>query len=186
MTRLAIAVYRASLRAYPPAFRHEYERLLVGSLLDQHRIGGAALWRVVVRELADVASSAPRMRGESPMTRFVLAIGGVTICVLAALAAGPFALLAGAAGAVAVWSLFNGRAPTSGDVARGRGGARWLAGGAAALAGAVAIPQIDGGELSELWWSVMALLVVIGVALIATGLHHRFIPPSARPTTSSV
>jgi len=46
----------------------------------------------------------------------------------------------------------------------------WLIAGLAALAGAIIIPAIDGGELSETWWSMMAGLFLAGVALLITGV----------------
>lgn len=46
----------------------------------------------------------------------------------------------------------------------------WLVAGLAALAGAIIIPAVDGGELSEAWWSVMAGLFLIGIALLITGV----------------
>lgn len=46
----------------------------------------------------------------------------------------------------------------------------WLLAGLAFVAGAILIPVIDGGELSEGWWSVMAGLFLAGVALLVTGV----------------
>jgi branched-subunit amino acid permease len=46
----------------------------------------------------------------------------------------------------------------------------WLVAGLAALAGAIIIPAVDGGELSEAWWSVMAGLFLSGIALLITGV----------------
>jgi branched-subunit amino acid permease len=46
----------------------------------------------------------------------------------------------------------------------------WLGAGLAALAGAIIIPAIDGGELSEAWWSVMAGLFLTGIGLLITGV----------------
>lgn len=46
----------------------------------------------------------------------------------------------------------------------------WLVTGLAAIAGAIVIPVVDGGELSEGWWSVMAGLFLAGVALLVTGV----------------
>ena len=46
----------------------------------------------------------------------------------------------------------------------------WLVTGLAAIAGAIVIPVVDGGELSEAWWSVMAGLFLAGVALLVTGV----------------
>lgn len=46
----------------------------------------------------------------------------------------------------------------------------WLVAGLAAIAGTIVIPVVDGGELSEGWWSVMAGLFLAGVALLVTGV----------------
>ena len=46
----------------------------------------------------------------------------------------------------------------------------WLVAGVAFIAGAIFIPVIDGGELSEGWWSVMAGLFLTGVALLVTSV----------------
>lgn len=46
----------------------------------------------------------------------------------------------------------------------------WLVTGFAFVAGAIFIPVIDGGELSEGWWSAMAGLFLAGVALLVTGV----------------
>ncbi len=47
---------------------------------------------------------------------------------------------------------------------------RWLVLGAAAVAVAILIPAIDGGELSEAWWTVMAGFFLAGTALLITGV----------------
>lgn len=43
----------------------------------------------------------------------------------------------------------------------------WVIAAAAVFAGAIAIPAVDGGELSEGWWGVMAGLALLGVVLSA-------------------
>ena len=173
MSDLWLRLYRGLLHAYPPAFRRKYGPVLLQSLMDQHRVEGTPVWRVVVREIADVAATAPRMRGESPMTRFVVAVGTLTVCVVAAIAVGPLALLAVLGAAALVWFGAIRSTPTAEDAARLGASPLWLAGGLAALAGAVAIPLIDGGELSQTWWSVMAALGLAGVALVITAVSLR-------------
>jgi hypothetical protein len=170
---LVLRLYRASLHAYPPAFRREYGPLLLQNLMDQQRIEGAPLWRLAIREIADVAATAPRMRGESPMTRFVAAVGAVTLAVAAAIAIGPLAVLAVLGAAALLWFGSVRAAPTVEGAARAGSSPRWLVGGLAALAGAIAIPVIDGGELNEVWWSVMAALGLAGVALLLTAVLLR-------------
>jgi len=167
---LPLRLYRASLHAYPPAFRREYGPLLQRSLMDQHRVEGTALWRVAVREMADVAATAPRMRGESPMTRVLVTVGTLTVCVVAAVAIGPLAVLAVLGAAALLWFGSVRSAPTAEGIARRGRSSGWLLGGLAALAGAIAIPLVNGGELNEIWWSVMAVLGLAGVALVITAV----------------
>jgi hypothetical protein len=107
------------------------------------------------------------------MTRFVVAVGTLTVCVVAAIAVGPLALLAVLGAAALVWFGAIRSTPTAEDAARLGASPLWLAGGLAALAGAVAIPLIDGGELSQTWWSVMAALGLAGVALVITAVSLR-------------
>jgi hypothetical protein len=45
----------------------------------------------------------------------------------------------------------------------------WLIAGGVAIAIAIAIPAIDGGELSELWWTVMMLTLLGGIGMAITG-----------------
>lgn len=45
-----------------------------------------------------------------------------------------------------------------------------FAGGLTAIAAAVAVPMVDGGEVSESWWVVMAVLFVVGLGLVVGGL----------------
>jgi hypothetical protein len=170
---LWLRLYRASLHAYPPAFRRKYGPRLLQCVMDKHRIEGTPLWRVAVREIADVASTAPRMRGESPMTRFVVAVGTLTVCVVAAMAVGPLAVLAVLGAAALIWFGAIRATPTAEEAAQRGVSPLWLVGGLAALAGTVAIPLIDGGELSQTWWSVMAALGLAGVALLITAVSLR-------------
>jgi hypothetical protein len=173
VNELPLVLYRASLHAYPPIFRREYGPVLLQNLMDQQRVEGTPLWRVAVREIADVAATAPRMRGESPMTRFAAAVGALTVCVVAAIAIGPLAVLAVLGAAVLLWFGLFRSAPTAESAARGGSSTRWLVGGLVALAGAIAIPVIDGDELNEVWWSVMAVLGLAGVALLVTAVSLR-------------
>lgn len=61
----------------------------------------------------------------------------------------------------------------------------WLVAGLAALAGAILIPAIDGGELSEAWWAVMAGLFVAGIALLITGAVRLTPRRTAQPVPPS-
>jgi hypothetical protein len=179
---VSLRLYRASLHAYPTSFRREYGPALVQSLMDQHRAEGIALWRVAVREIADVASTAPRMRGESPMTRYVVAVGTLTACIAAAVAVGPIAVLAVLAASAAIWFGFARSTPTAEHVARQGEPSWWLVAGFVALAGAIIVPAVDGGELSEAWWSVMAALILAGIALLVTAAIKFASRHAYRPT----
>ena len=59
----------------------------------------------------------------------------------------------------------------------------WLVAGLAAIAGAILIPVVDSGELSEAWWSVMAGLFLAGVAILVTGVVKLAARTSDRATT---
>jgi hypothetical protein len=45
----------------------------------------------------------------------------------------------------------------------------WLITGGVAIAIAIAIPAIDGGELNALWWTVMMLTLLGGIGTALTG-----------------
>jgi hypothetical protein len=183
VTQLALVVYRGALRLYPRSFRREYETALVQCVVDQHTFESRGLLSVVARELPDVAGSALRMRGESPMARFVVVIVTLVVAALAALAAGPMALVPVLVVAVAiVWGM---RSAPPLDAARETRPARWFAGAAVAVVAAVMIPVVDGGELSEPAWAVMAVLMVAGVALAVTGLAFLFGPARREPTPTA-
>ncbi len=139
------------------------------ALVDQHRYDGTGAWRLLLRETAAVAATAPKMRWESTMVKVAAAVGIATLVVVLVLVAGPAALLLVAAGAVALL-LVGRRGSSTRPVEELRAGWSWFVGGAVALLAAVAIPVLDGGELSEVRWSAMALLGVTGIALVLTGL----------------
>ena len=174
MSQFALVVYRAALRLYPRSFRRDYETALVQSVLDQYTFGARGLRSVVLRELPDVAGSALRMRGESPMSRFVVAVVALVVALLVALAAGPIALVPVVVVAVAI--LWGMRIAPPLDAAGGARPARWMAAAAVAAVAAVTIPVVDGGELSEPAWAVTAVLVVAGLALGVTGLAFLLAP----------
>lgn len=167
MNQLLLAVYRGALRLYPRTFRRQFHDALVQTVLDQCTFGGRSVVAVVVREVPDVAGSALRMRGEDPMSRFVVSVVVLVAAVVAALAAWPVALAPMALVAIAVFVAMRETAPV--DVRSGHP-ARWLATAVATIGAAIAIPVIDGGELSEPAWTLMAVLVVLGVGLAVAGL----------------
>jgi hypothetical protein len=114
------------------------------------------------------------------MARRIAGIAAGTIAVLAALLAGPLALLGVAAACGAIWFGFVRDAPTAEQQVRPAWSPRWLVAGIVALAAAIAIPMIDGGELSQAWWSVMMLLLVAGIGLLVTAVSRAV--SSRRPS----
>lgn len=169
---LFLAVYRGALHLYPRAFRQAYSDALVQTALDQCTFGERSLVSVVMRELPDVAGSALRMRGEDPMSRFVVSVVVVATAIVAALAAGPVALVPMAVVAVAVVAVavHMGRRDAPPIDVRYAHPARLLVAAVGAIGVAVAIPAIDGGELSEPAWAAMAVLLIAGIGLALAGL----------------
>jgi lysylphosphatidylglycerol synthetase-like protein (DUF2156 family) len=170
MTRFTVAAVRVALLACPRTFRSEYGDAVVRNVLDRRRHGHEPAWRIVCGEVFDTIASAITMRKESAMSRLVLAVIAVTVSVVAALAAGPVALAAVAVAAVAVYLGSAHRGASIDRVAHVRGAIPWFAAGAVAIAAAVAIPAVDGGELSAPWWSAMAALILIGVGAGVAGV----------------
>jgi hypothetical protein len=176
---MLLRLFRVALHVYPRTFRRDYETALLQTVRDRCRFGGERMGRVVLGELVDVARSAVRMRGESPMTRFVFTVAALVASVIAALAAGPMAVVLVIAAVIAVLVGMRGSLPTERGLSRRRP-LRWFAAAAAATTAGFAIPVVDGGELSEPWWSVMAVLVVAGVACAVTGVS--FLVNTTRPS----
>lgn len=179
MSRSQAVIYRMALRAYPRAFRHDYGPALLQNLQDRCRFGGEAGWRALARELTDVARTAPRMRGDSPMFRFGAAAVAVILSAFVALAVSPIAVVA--VGVATAATLFGSRSreQETGDVAH-RPSLPWAVAAAAALAGAIAIPATDGGELSEPLWLAMAMLALVSAGLAAMAVSRRFGPVRPR------
>ena len=171
MNRVALAVYKAVLLAYPSEFRHAYGDAMVQSLVDRQRHDGMGLMALIAREVVDAARAAPRMRWESPMNRIILLVTGATVAAAVALAVSPWALIpiVAAVGAAGWWMSRQGR-PIRPTASGSRRGLAWFVAGAASVGVAVAIPAIDGGELSEPWWTVFALSLLGGITMMVTGL----------------
>jgi hypothetical protein len=176
-------LYRLVLLAYPVPFRHEYRTEMEQLLIDQHRHEGPAAGRILVREILDAVRAAPRLRWETPMNRVVIIAVAATVAIASLLAGGALALIPIAATGLAAWFLW-GRSLQ--PIAPARSSQRWLwwliAGGSCIAIG-VAIPQIDGGELNSLWWSVMAITVIGGIVMAVIGVllavgdrGHRLTP----------
>ena len=119
------------------------------------------------------------------MALFSVAVEVLVASGLAALAAGPIALAAVIAAGAAAFVRMRGAQPSVDGAATRRRGSRWLVGSAAAIAGAVAIPAVDGGELNQPWWSAMAAMVIAVVVFAAIGAGLVFTSdraPRARTT----
>lgn len=157
-------LYRLALLAYPARFRREYGDAMQQALRDQvSHDNRSTLW-VLTRELTDVARTAPRMRWESPMTRVALIVLGVTLAIAAVIAGGPLGVLVIAA-VVAIGLLVGaGRDRRVEATLRNRRWVPWAIVAVVGLGGAIAIAQLADGELSEVWWSVMALCGLVGIA----------------------
>lgn len=174
-------VYRRFVRLYPRWFRDEFSTDLVQHFADLADDRGVrAAWS---RSAIDLLVTVPRYRLETFMpTRQSTAALQVMIVLLGA--AGVVSALAGflpgivllaVAVALAVGQRTRlARAMREPEADRGRRRFPWLPAGAVALALAVAIPLIDGGELSEAWWTVMAAFGLLGIGLVARGLLGLF------------
>jgi hypothetical protein len=179
----ALRLYRLVLRAYPAGFRRDYGSAMEQLLLDQCRADPPAVGRVVLREILDAVLTAPRLRWEIPMNRIVLVAIAVTVAIASLLAAGALALIPIGATAVAAWFLWGRSLQPIGPAGSSRRWRAWLVAGLVSIGIGVAIPQVDGGELSAVWWTVMAVAVVGGIGMTVAGIllalsdrGHRLTP----------
>jgi hypothetical protein len=171
------ALYRLVLHAYPARFRREYGEAMSQAVRDRRVHEHRSALLTFASECIDVARTAPRMRWESPMTRVVLIVIAATAAIAAVLAAGPLSLVL-LASVVAFGLLVRvGRDRDVEAVLRNRRWVPWAAVAIIALGSAVAIAQLADGELSEVWWSVMALCGLVGIATavvaLSVSLTHR-------------
>jgi hypothetical protein len=166
----AIRLYRLLLLAYPAEFRRHYRAEMIQLMIDERRHGTRPTWRILLRETFDAARTAPQMRWESTMNRVVIIAVVATVAVAALLTRGALALIPLAIIALAAWLLWGRRLEPIAPAPSSRRWARWLAAGGAAIATGIAIPQIDGGELNALWWTVMAVALLGGIAMAVIGI----------------
>jgi len=183
VTPAALRLYRLVLHAYPAAFRREYGAEMEQVLLDQHRHDTPATARLVMRETLDAVRTAPRLRWEYPMNRVVFITIAATVAITSLLAAGALALIPIGATGLAAWFLWGRSLEPIAQAGSARRWYVWLITGLVSIGIGVTIPQIDGGELSSLWWTVMAItfiggigMTVAGVVLGVSGLGHRLDP----------
>jgi hypothetical protein len=178
----AIRLFRLVMLLYPREFRRRYGDQMVQGMIDQHRHQARRTSSVLLHETFDAVRAAPRMRWESPMNRTVILVVAVTVAIAAAVVAKVVLLPLGLV-AAGCWFLWGRQAQPIASATSSRRWLRWLTAGALAIGAAVAIPAIDGGELNELWWTVMAVallggigLAVTGVVLAASDRAHRVAP----------
>jgi hypothetical protein len=168
VSAIAIRLYRLVLFAYPSQFRRGFSDEMVRLLVDRRRHDGRSEWRILLEEAVDAVRAAPRMRWESPMNRIViLAVVGAT-AIAAALVA-QLALIPIALFGLAAWFAWGRPLQPITPAAASRRWVTWLIAGGVAIAIAIAIPAIDGGELNAFWWTVMMLTLFSGIAMAITG-----------------
>jgi hypothetical protein len=136
---------------------------------DRHHHEHRPVWQLLLQETLEAVRAAPRMRWESPVSRTVILAVAATAAAAAALVAQVLLLPLGLAVLVA-WHVWGKRLPPVAPASASRRWTTWLIAAALAIAVAVAIPAVDGGELNELWWTVMAIALLAGVGMAVTGL----------------
>ena len=94
----------------------------------------------------------------------VVGTAAITAILVAQLALIPIAVLG-----LAAWFAWGRPLRPIAPASASRRWLTWLIAGGAAIAIAIAIPAIDGGELSELWWTVMMLTLLGGIGMAITG-----------------
>jgi hypothetical protein len=168
VSAIAIRLYRLVLFAYPPSFRLGFGDEMVRLLIDRRRHEGRSEWRILLEETVDAAHAAPRMRWESPMNRIVV-LAVVGTLGITAILAGQLALIPIAVLGFAAWFAWGRPLQPIAPIAASRRWAPWAIAGGVAIAIAIAIPAIDGGELDAFWWTVMTLTFLGGVGMAITG-----------------
>lgn len=185
MSRLAIAVFRVVLLAYPASFRRDYREAMVQSLVDRHRHDELRQLPLVVGEIVDAARAAPLMRWESPMNRMVIVVIGATVAVAVAVAVGPWALIPLALLALVAGGWWWAQSRPIARTAPSRRALLLLAAGISGIAIAVVVPAVDGGELNGFWWTVMAVSLLVGIAMIIAAILVAIGDRAVGPKTAS-
>lgn len=172
-----VRVYRRLLRLYPASFRREYGVAMVQVFTDCLREDTrdrrrAALTRVWVHVLRDLALSVPNQRIEALMseqqttTRLAAVIVTVALTIVAIAALGwPSILLLAAIAAWATYQYRHGRYVRLPHHGRWH---RWIVAGAAILA--IASAAIVWFDLNDLLYSLWLLLTIAGVCACAVGI----------------
>jgi hypothetical protein len=170
MTPRSLWLVRLALWACPARFRRAYGPEVVRTVIDRCRHGGEPAGRVVAREVVDVAMAASRMRWEDPVNRTALLAVAAAALTVAALVRGSLVLGPIAVIVVVAALVRNGRRRAAHPVDSAPQRWRPLLAGVGLCAAAVAIPVVDGGELSEPWWLVAAALLLGGLIVGFFGL----------------
>jgi hypothetical protein len=168
VSAIAIRLHRLLLLAYPAQFRRDFGAEMVRLLIDRRRHEARPQWRILLRETVDAAHAAPRMRWESPMNRIVILAVVGTVAIAAILVA-QLALIPLAVLGLAAWFAWGRPLQPIAPAADSRRWVTWLIAGGVAIAIAITIPAIDGGELNALWWTVMMLTLLAGIGMAITG-----------------
>lgn len=168
MSTIAVRLHRLVLLAYPAQFRREFGAEMAALAVDRHRDEPCSEWRILLQETVDAAQAAPRLRWESPMTRIVV-IAVVGTAAIAAILVTQLVLIPLALMGLAAWFAWGRPRRPIAPATPPRRWATWLLAGGAAIASAIAIPAIDGGELDEPWWALMVLALLAGIGMAITG-----------------
>lgn len=169
MTANARRLFRLLLLLYPAEFRHRYGDDMLRLQIDRQRNEGRRTSSILLDEFSDAVRAAPRQRWESPMNRTVIVIVTATLAIAAAIVANILLVPLAIAALLAWFLLGRGAQPIASSSASPQW-KRWMLAGGLAVVAAIAIPAIDGGELNEVWWTVMAISLLGGIAMIVTAL----------------
>jgi hypothetical protein len=174
------SLYQRLLWLYPASFRREYGQAMLQVFSDRLRDEArhrprAAPTRVWLHTLRDLALSVPNQRIEAFMSKqqttprqVAAVVIMVALSIAAMVAVGPLVFVPFLA--VAGWLVYQER---RGQYVRLPGQSRWhrwVLSGAALLAVGLLPAILPVGELSEVTWTLFALLMVTGLIALATGV----------------
>lgn len=171
MNTVGVRLYRLVMLLYPAEFRRRYGAEMVQLLIDRQRLEGRHAPAVLLHETFDAVRAAPRMRWECPMNRTVIVVVAGTAAITAAIVAKvvllPLGLLA-----IAAWLAWGRGSRAIASASSSHHWMRWMLASVLAIGVAVAVLAIDGrdGELDELWWTMMAISMVAGIAMAITAV----------------
>ena len=171
MNTVVVRLYRLVMLLYPAEFRRRYGDDMVQLLIDRQLHDGRAALSVLLHETFDAMRAAPRMRWESPMNRTVIVVVAGTAAITAAIVAKVMLLPLGLL-AIAAWFAWGRQSRPIASASSSGHWMRWMLAAALAIGVAIAILAIDGrdGDLNEVWWTVMAIAMVAGIAMAITAV----------------